>query len=192
MPPKQLPQIMHTCSETPNSELEPKALLKAIKECFEYYYKQIHNFGVEKARVWKGHKAKVKSVDKYVNTLRKYTKYDTKTIVVVIRYPDYESNQLLEGYDWQVQYCDDIYRRKGMDFDHNELLKWFDHVYCKDIAPAMSDVFGFIANLGKDKFLNYFNSLSSDDRKATKGLMEYAENYGEKRNWSDVFKSMGI
>ena len=93
--PKQLPQIMHTCSETPNSELEPKALLKAIKQCFEYYNKKVNTF--EEAEVWKGHKAKVKSIDKYVNTLREYTKYDTKTIVVIIRYPDYESNQLLEG-----------------------------------------------------------------------------------------------
>lgn len=190
--PKQLPQIMHTCSETPNSELEPKALLKAIKQCFEYYNKKVNTF--EEAEVWKGHKAKVKSVDKYVNTLREYTKYDTKTIVVVIRYPDYESNQLLEGYDWQVQYCDDIYRRKGMDFDHNELLKWFDHVYCKDIAPAMSDVFGFLENhpLTKGNFVNSLNSLSSDDREATVGLMEYAKHYGEERNWSDVFKSLGI
>jgi len=185
-------QIFHSYSEPPQKQLQPKALLKCIKKCFEYYNKKVNTF--EKAEIYKGHKAKVKNITKYCNTLREYTAYDTKTIVVIIRYPDYDSNRLLEGYDWQVQYCDDIYRRKGMDFDRNELLKWFDDVYCKDVAPAMSDAFGFLQNYGptKELFVKHLNSLPRETRDHVLHWMELGEMYGEKRNWPEVFKSWGI
>ena len=182
-----VPEIMYTTSETAEEQLEPKkTFTESYQKMFEYYQKRK---GIT-PEVWKGHKAKVKNISKYSETLKEYTAYDTKTIVVIIRYPDYDSNVLLEGADWQVQYCDDIYRREGMGFDYNELLQWFDHVYCKDIAPAMHDAFGFLQNYAPTakKLVEKLNSMSPEDRHKVTRMMEYGEVYGEKRNWQEILK----
>ena len=184
-----VPEIMYTRSETPQEQVEPKALLQAIKKCFTYYQKRVRAITPE---VWKGHKAKVKNISKYRETLKECTAYDTKTIVVIIRYPEYDSNVLLEGADWQVQYCDDIYRREGMDFNYNGLLQWFDHVYSKDIAPAMNDAFGFLQNYAPTAkmLVERLNSMSPEDRHKVTRMMEYGEHYGEKRNWQEIIQKV--